>query len=140
MDDSFEARGRQLYEEGAAALAAQWDDAVAMCRYANNAQVHSPRETLAHAQTLLRAGEIDRAGRAIRATLDLQERREGHAHEGNFRWLLEDREINDLNGVEFMLDALNAIVREPNLPLDLAGEVRKAIALGLDEIDRLDVH
>lgn len=136
----MDVRARRLYDEGAALLAEQWDDAVSMCRYANNADVHSPRETLAYAQILIRAGDIERASRAIRAALQLQERREGHAHEGNFRWFLEDREINDLNGVEFVLDALNAIVREPNLPPDLAEEIRQAIALGLDEIDRLDVH
>jgi hypothetical protein len=133
-------RAQQLYDEGAAALSATWDDAVSMNRYASHPEVHSPRETLAYAQILLRASDLDRAARAIRAVLALQERRAGHAHEGNFRWFLEDREINDLNGVEFMLDALNAIVREPHLPQELAAEIRDAIALGLDEIDRLDVH
>lgn len=140
MTPDLEPRAQQLYEEGAAMLAASWDDAVSMNRYASHSEVHAPRETLAYAQVLLRAGDADRASRAIRAVLAMQERRETHAHRGNFRWLLEDREINDLNGVEFVLDGLNAIVREPTLPVEVADEVREAIATGLEEIDRLDVH
>jgi hypothetical protein len=143
MTGDLDPRARQLYEEGATILAARWDDSVAMCRDDDTSGLHSPRATLGYAAVLLREGgaaNVERAARAIRAVLALQERREDDAHLGNFRWLLEEPVVRDLNGVEFMLDGLNAIIRMPGLPDDLAAEVRDAIALGLDEIDALDVH
>ena len=74
--------------------------------------------------------------------LALQETREQDAHYGNFRWLLEDPCVTDLNGVEFMLDQLIPLAREHAGALsdDLVESMRAAIALGLAEIDRLDVH
>ena len=136
-------RARALYEEGARLLAERWDDAVSMVRSADYGDFHDPRGTLAYATVLLRsgaAGDVEMASRAVRAVLAMQERNEAHAHYGNFRWLLEHETVGDLNAVEFMLDGLNGIVREPNLPAGLAEDVREAIQIGLDEIDRLDVH
>ena len=138
-------RTRQLFAEGTALLAELWDDAVAMVRYAENAAFHDPRGTLAYAGVLLRepnAVNVERAERAIRAVLAIQERREQGAHCGNFRWTLEDECVTDLNGVEFMLDSLNFIIREYSAVLTaaMADEIREAIGLGLVEIDRLDVH
>ncbi len=113
-----------------------------MTRLRESRDFHDPRGTLAYAHVLLRAGDADRARRAIRAVLSMQETREDDAHYGNFRWLLEDAGVNDLNGVEFMLDELIPLLREHEAALgdELAGEMRRAIALGLQEIDRLDVH
>ncbi|MBI5289448.1 MAG: hypothetical protein HY873_10810 [Chloroflexi bacterium] len=140
-----ESRAEQLYDEGAASLAARWDDDVAMVRYPERPELHDPRATLAYAGTLLReggGGNTERASRAIRAVLALQETREQDAHRGNFRWMLEEEGVRDLNGVEFMLDGLNYLIREYAgvIPDDVASEMRAAIALGLAEIDRLDVH
>jgi hypothetical protein len=138
-------RARQLFDEGAAALALRWDDDVAMVRYSEHADYHDPRGTLGYAGVLLRepnAANVEKAERAIRAVLAVQERREQDAHHGNFRWMLEDEGVTDLNGVEFMLDGLNFIIREYSAVLSAAitEEIREAIALGLAEIDRLDVH
>jgi hypothetical protein len=141
---AIDARAGLLLAEAARAYEALWDDAVAMVRYPE-AAAHDPRGTLAYAIVLLRRGDAaarQRAGRAIRAVLALQERDPGDAHYGNFRWTLEESVLRDLNGVEFMLDNLTEILRahEDALAADLAEDIREAIALGLDEIDRLDVH
>jgi|CXWL01.1.fsa_nt_gi hypothetical protein len=144
-DEPLDPRAQQLYDEGAALLAAAWDDAVSMVRVGDHPDFHDPRGTLAYAGVLLREGTAasgERAAAAIRAVLAMQERREHDAHCGNFRWMLEDESVNDLNGVEFMLDGLNFLLREhaAGIPDDLATEIRDAIELGLAEIDRLDVH
>jgi hypothetical protein len=135
-------RSAQLYEEGARLLEEHWDDDVSMVRYAEHPSYHDPRGTLGYAIVLLRQGDTARAERAIRATLALQETREQDAHYGNFRWTLEEQAVSDLNGVEFMLDSLNYILCHHAMDLspELEREVRNAMALGLDEIDRLDVH
>jgi hypothetical protein len=137
-----DARAAQLFAEGAAILDALWDDAVAMTRIAEHPAHHDARGTLAYAIVLLRRGDTARADRALRAVLALQETRAGDAHYGNVRWTLEQETISDLNGVEFALESLVHILRdhERDLEPDLARSVREAIALGLDEIDRLDVH
>jgi len=137
-----DARAAQLFDEGARLLEDHWDDAVSMLRYPEHPARHDPRGTLAYAIVLLRQGDSGRAERAIRAVLAMQETREQDAHCGNFRWTLEDEAVADLNGVEFMLDGLNAILRAHarDLPPALAHDVREAVALGLREIDRLDVH
>ncbi|MDP9236978.1 MAG: hypothetical protein M3P30_06205 [Chloroflexota bacterium] len=132
----------QLFDEGARLLESHWDDAVAMVRYAEHPSHHDARGTLAYAIVLLRKGDKALAERAIRAVLALQEKREQDAHYGNFRWTLEEAVISDLNGVEFVLDSLNYILRyhAADLSPELEHDVRDAVALGLDEIDRLDVH
>ncbi len=140
--NEFDARATQLFAEGARILAASWDDDVAMVRDHEAQGFHTPRGTLAYASVLLRAGDAPRAERAIRSVLALQETRPQDAHYGNFRWLLEDPCVADLNGVEFMLDGLIELAREHVAALSAAviAEMRTAIALGLAEIDRLDVH
>jgi hypothetical protein len=142
MTGSSEDRARDLYSEGARILAALWDDAVAMVRLREAPDYHDPRGTLAYARVLAREGDAGRAARAIGSVLALQETRPQDAHYGNFRWLLEQPCVTDLNGVEFMLDEIITLLREhaASLPGDLAGEMRRAVALGLAEIDRLDVH
>jgi hypothetical protein len=142
---TIDVRAKQLYAEGAAALTALWDDTVSMCNHDGNRDFHSPRATLGYAGVLLRdptAQNIEIASRAIRAVLALQETREEDAHHGNFRWMLEDEVVTDLNGVEFVLDGLNFLAREyaAVIPPDLATEMRESIRLGLHAIDRLDVH
>jgi hypothetical protein len=145
MTDTAAARAQQLYDEGAAALATLWDDAVAMVRYPDRLEFHDPRTTLAHAEALLRRGDetsVAIAERGIAAVLALQETRPQDAHYGNFRWMLEEECVRDLNAVEFFLDTLSLILREhgPRLSAATLSALHEAIALGLDEIDRLDVH
>lgn len=138
-------RARQLLAEQQRLLEAAWDDERAMVRHAQHPDLHDPRATLAYASALLGEGDPDRSGRAaraIRSVLALQERRPDDAHYGNFRWMAEDEGVTDLNGVEFMLDGLNAIVHRYRaaLPPDLLEEMLDAISLGLSEIEALDVH
>lgn len=142
MPHDNDTRAAQLFDEGARMLAALWDDDVAMVRDAEAPDVHTPRGTLAYAHVLLRGGDAPRAERAIRSVIALQETRPQDAHYGNFRWLLEDPCVADLNGVEFMLDGLIELARDhgPSLSADVVAEMRQAIALGLAEIERLDVH
>ncbi len=144
MDNAaaYDARAQRLFDEGAAILDALWDDDVAMVRNAGHADQHTPRGTLAYCHVLLRRGEVARAERAIRAVLALQETHPADAHRGNFRWLREHPSVNDLNAVEFVLDDLIALTREHASVFspDLMRDARAAIALGLAEIDRLDVH
>src|SRR5438477_305508 len=82
---------------------------------------------------------IGTAERAITRVLSMQETRPNAAHRGNFRWLYEDQTVHDLNGVEFMLDGLNVIARRHEAPVSAATNdaIRRAIALGLEEIARL---
>ena len=141
---AIDARSRQLAEEGARLLASRWDEAAAMCLGAphEHAAGHDPRGTLAYAGVLFAAGDSERARRAVRAVLAMQERTRAHAHLGNFRWMLEEETVRDLNAVEFLLDGLADLLRdhEPAMGGALASEVREAMRLGLAEIDRLDVH
>lgn len=157
--DVESARAQRLLDEGARILHERWDGDVAMVRDPEHGARHSPRATLAYARALLdgrvalegdggagvmlsREERLRRADAGVRAVLALQETRPGDAHCGNFRWALEEEAVRDLNGVEFMLDALIPIVREHAgaLPAATVDAAREAIALGLDEIDRLDVH
>lgn len=142
MDD--DERARQLFVEGAGMLGPLWDDAVAMTRGAEHPSHHAARGTLAYAGVLLREGTAEsaqRAERAIRAVLAMQETRPGDAHCGNFRWTLEEEAVSDLNGVEFTLEELISLLRSHGQQLQptIVAEMRDAIALGLEEIDRLDV-
>ncbi len=135
-------RAAQLFDEGARMLAALWDDDVAMVGTSEAFDIHTPRGTLAYAHVLVRVGDTQRAERAIRSVLALQETRPQDAHYGNFRWRLEEECVRDLNGVEFMLDDLIELTREhtASLSANIIAEMRTAIALGLAEIERLDVH
>lgn len=140
------ARQQALYDEGVARLEAAWDDGLGLVREQTAAGFgHSPRASLAYASVLLRRGrkaDLARASRIIAVVETMQERREQDAHYGNFRWYYEHETVHDLNAVEFVLDHLNAILREHAAILpDAAKErIEEMIALGLDEIDRLNVH
>lgn len=138
-------RAAALYAEGARVLDELWDDAASLVRHEASAAVHDTRASLAYARVLLRRGAADdvaRAERIIAAVAELQETRQQDAHYGNFRWFAEDAGVTDLNAVEFALDHLNAIWRHglAALSAEARALVERMIALGLDEIDRLDVH
>lgn len=139
-------RARQLYEEGAAILDALWDEDAGLVRYETPFGVyHDARGSLAYADVLLRAGGADasaRAERIISNVAAMQETRGQDAHYGNFRWLQEDAGVTDLNAVEFALDGLIGLLRDHGsvLSAETLALVRRMVALGLDEVDRLDVH
>ncbi len=144
--DGIDERARRLYDEGARLLEEAWDDEAGLVRHvAQHGAFHDGRASLAYARVLLRRGSADdiaRAARIIAAVAEMQETREQDAHYGNFRWFSEDPGVHDLNAVEFILDHLNALWREGIAALgDRARAlIERMMALGLDEIDRLDVH
>ncbi|MEZ4833855.1 MAG: hypothetical protein R2873_18050 [Caldilineaceae bacterium] len=82
------------------------------------------------------------AENVLDAVLRCQETDPNDPHFGNFYWMAEDRHVEDLNAVEFVLEALIPLLRRhgERLPADLRRRLLDAVRLGLDEIRRLDVH
>lgn len=142
----IDARGTQLYEEGAAMLDAAWDDGAGLtARETGAGRLHDGRGSLAYAAVLLRRGgahDVARAERIIANVAAMQETAPDDAHRGNLRWFFEDAGVTDLNAVEFALDGLNEVARlgAGVLSPATAELIRDMMALGLEEIDRLDVH
>ncbi len=109
---------------------------------------HVTRDAAAFAGRLVASGSPDdlpRAERVYDALLRCQERRPGHPHFGNFYWMVEDAEVEDLNAVEFVLSHLIGTLRAHGESIqsyssDLFGRLVQAVQDGLDEIARLDVH
>ncbi len=62
-------------------------------------------------------------------------------HQGNFRWMAEDTHIEDLNAGVFCLEHLIPMMQQyrHRLAPDLQHKVFRAIRLGLQEVQRLDV-
>ncbi len=81
------------------------------------------------------------AAAIFRAVLGCQEVRDTQPHRGNFRWELEDEVVEDLNAVQFVLFYCIPVLCKASdaLPPDLVAAMRCAVALGLEEIARLDV-
>jgi hypothetical protein len=81
------------------------------------------------------------AARVLDAALACQERDPADPHCGNFYWMREDSVVEDLNAVEFVLEALIPMMLDhgERLSPQMRARVREAIRLGLDEIARLDV-
>ena len=77
----------------------------------------------------------------FRTVLTCQEVRDTQPHRGNFRWELEDEVVEDLNAVQFVLFYCIPVLCKTSdaLPPDLVAVMRRAIALGLEEIARIDV-
>lgn len=84
---------------------------------------------------------IAEAAAILRAVLACQEVRETDPHRGNFRWELEDEVVEDLNAVQFVLFYCIPVLCKASdaLPPDLVVAMRRAVALGLEEIARIDV-
>ncbi len=82
------------------------------------------------------------AEKILEAVLRCQETDPNDPHVGNFYWMAEDSYVEDLNAVEFVLEALIPLLRRhgDRLPVDLRRRLLDAVRLGLDEIRRLDVH
>ncbi|MCY3790156.1 MAG: hypothetical protein OXH63_15375 [Gemmatimonadetes bacterium] len=85
--------------------------------------------------------DIAEASLVFRAVLACQEVRDTQPHRGNFRWELEDEVVEDLNAVQFVLFYCIPVLCKTSdaLPPDLVAAMRRAIALGLEEIARIDV-
>jgi hypothetical protein len=75
------------------------------------------------------------------ALLTCQELRDTDPHYGNFRWELEDEVVEDLNAVQFVLFYFIPVLytAQDALAPDLIIAMRRAVALGLEEIARIDV-
>jgi hypothetical protein len=87
-------------------------------------------------------GDLDLAEKVLEAVLRCQEADANDPHVGNFYWMAEDTVVEDLNAVEFVLEALIPMMRRhaDRLPPALGQRVLAAIRAGLVEIRRLDVH
>ncbi|MCY3667623.1 MAG: hypothetical protein OXH81_18310 [Gemmatimonadetes bacterium] len=85
--------------------------------------------------------DIAEASAIFRAVIACQEVRDTQPHRGNFRWELEDEVVEDLNAVQFVLFyCIPALCKASDaLPPDLVAAMRSAVALGLEEIARIDV-
>ena len=85
--------------------------------------------------------DIAEASAIFRSVLACQEVRDTDPHRGNFRWELEDEVVEDLNAVQFVLFYCIPVLCKASdaLPPDLVAAMRRAIALGLEEIARIDV-
>ncbi len=85
--------------------------------------------------------DIAEAAAIFGAVLTCQEVRGTDPHCGNFRWELEDEVVEDLNAVQFVLFYCIPVLctAQDALPRDLVAAMRRAVALGLEEIARIDV-
>ncbi|MFN2134023.1 MAG: hypothetical protein ACK2VD_26115 [Anaerolineae bacterium] len=85
--------------------------------------------------------DLQMAERVLDAVLACQERHPDDPHCGNFCWMAEDEVVEDLNAVEFNLQALTPMMirHGERLPPHVRARVLEAIRLGLREIERLDV-
>ncbi|MEZ4719898.1 MAG: hypothetical protein R2851_28000 [Caldilineaceae bacterium] len=105
---------------------------------------HESRRAARLAKDLLAGGhpaDVALAHDVLAAVLACQERDARDPHVGNFYWMREDDQVEDLNAVEFVLEALIPLMQQHAhlLELDLRAAVLDAIRLGLDEVRRLDV-
>ncbi len=109
---------------------------------------HVTREASRLARQLVTNGtdkDMETAEAVLSALLAYQETRIDHPHRGNFPWMAEDREVEDLNAVEFILQNLISLMidhgdRVKEWSSKLHEDLIAAITIGLEEIVRLDVH
>lgn len=85
--------------------------------------------------------DLDLVQKVLEAVLACQELDPLDPHYGNFYWMREDSEVEDLNAVEFNLERLIPMMlcHGDRLPQGLQERVLQAIRLGLAEIERLNV-
>ena len=105
---------------------------------------HESRRAARFGAELLANGAPDDlalAQKVLAAALACQERNPADPHFGNFYWMAEDAEVEDLNAVEFVLSALIPMMLKhgDRLPPGLHAQLLESIRLGLAEIARLDV-
>jgi hypothetical protein len=105
---------------------------------------HETRRAARLAEQLVANGtptDLTRAEAVLEAVLACQERDPQDPHCGNFYWMREDEVVEDLNAVEFVLEALIPMMLRhgDRLAPPLRERVLDSIRLGLAEIARLDV-
>lgn len=105
---------------------------------------HESRQAARLAAQLVANGtatDLALAEKVLDAVLACQERDERDPHYGNFYWMREDQVVEDLNAVEFNLEALIPLMISYGERLTPAYRARvlTAIRLGLAAIARLDV-
>ena len=126
-------------------LPADYDPLTCMLsKTTENGTFHESRRGAAFAARLVANGtpeDLRLADKVLHAVLEAQEQREGDPHRGNFLWMIEDQVVEDLNAVEFNLEHLVPMMIQHSQRLlpETRKQVLGAIALGLEEIHRLDV-
>ncbi len=106
--------------------------------------LHASRDAAGFAAKLLANGtpeDIALAEKVLNAVFACQETQKGDPHYGNFWWYREDRVVEDLNAVNFVLSSLIPMMIDygDRLSPDMRSRVFASIRLGLDEIARLNV-
>ncbi|MCC6456239.1 MAG: hypothetical protein IT328_14895 [Caldilineaceae bacterium] len=119
-------------------------DTLMLARTTEYGLFHETRRAARLAAQLLANGsreDCDLAERILRELLNYQERDPRDPHLGNFYWMREDSHVEDLNAVEFVLEALiPMIIRHgERLSPETRAWVLESIRLGLAAIERLDV-
>jgi hypothetical protein len=135
---------RVLFERGFRDLKSRFTPEVNLVRSLFQPDKHQPHPSIWYAHCMLANGEGDAAlaEKIILKALDLQERRDGDPHLGNFRWFVEDEAVIDLNACQFVLEALVHLLLRitDRLPASVLEPARAAMRLALAEADNLDVH
>jgi hypothetical protein len=85
--------------------------------------------------------DLELAEQILLAVLKCQELDTRDPHYGNFYWMAEDDHVEDLNAVEFVLEALIPMMlrHAGRLTPELGSRISASVRLGLEEIARLDV-
>lgn len=105
---------------------------------------HESRQAARLAAQLVANGapeDLALAAPILEAVLRCQELDPRDPHVGNFYWMREDQVVEDLNAVEFVLEALIPLLmrHSDRLPGALRSRLLESVRLGLAEIARLDV-
>ena len=142
---NLDTRSRELFDRGFRDLATRFDPEVSLVRNAFQPDRHQPHPSIWYAHCLLdRNGEggIPIAEQIILRALDLQERRDGDPHAGNFRWFLEDEVVTDLNACQFVLEALVHLLfrAEDRLSAEMKACIFESMKFAFCEAERLDVN
>lgn len=116
-----------------------------LAKRVNGETFHAPRASARFVQQLLANGtaeDIAVAEKMIPGILSGQELDPTSPHYGGFRWEIEMESVEDLNAVQFLMYALipTLLEHKDKLSPELVDQISASVALGLDNIRRLDVH
>jgi hypothetical protein len=119
-------------------------DTLMVARTTEYGVFHETRRAARLAAQLLANGtpqDCELAERILREVLKYQERDARDPHFGNFYWMREDSHVEDLNAVEFVLEALIPMIIRHGARLSPGTRtlVLESIRLGLAAVERLDV-
>lgn len=126
-------------------LPGDFDPAVIMPgRTTETGVYHESRAAAGMARRLVANGtaeDLARAEKVLDAVLACQETRPGQRRYGNFRWMLEDRRVTDVNAVEFVFSSLIPMMlhHQDRLSPEMRERVLVSIRLGLEDIAKMDV-